>query len=72
MPVPFMAVMKSKGCAAAKVIGHRLLTTEVGVRSIGSPCGNFGGKSGTVSDFSPSTLFSPVISAYRPCFVKRG
>jgi hypothetical protein len=44
----------------AKAVSRRPLTAEARVRSQVTPCGVFGGQSGTGTGFSPSCRFSPV------------
>jgi hypothetical protein len=47
------------GRAMAQAVSGRPLTVEAQVRSRVSPCGIFGGQSGTGTGFSPSTSVFP-------------
>jgi hypothetical protein len=47
------------GRAVAQAVSRRPPTAEARVRSRVSPCGIFGGQSGTVTGFSPSTSVFP-------------
>jgi hypothetical protein len=50
---------KKLGRAMAKVFSRRPLTAEARVRARVNPCGVYGGKSGTRTDFSASSLVFP-------------
>jgi hypothetical protein len=58
-PVPSIQVAHLQGRAMAQAINRRPLTAEARVRSRVSPCGIFGGQSGTGTGFPPSTLAFP-------------
>jgi hypothetical protein len=44
----------------AQAVSRRHVTVEAKVRGRVSPCGIYGGQSGTGTDFSPSSSVSPV------------
>ena len=58
--VYFTSLIKyCQGRAMAQAVSRRALTTEARVRHQVSPCGIYGGQSGTGTGFSPSTSVFP-------------